>query len=106
MSHIADASIASGPPQIHGESNNSPLTTSNTRPLESHHDPLTSTTRPLESSTITVRIIKSFEYRTQKALVLKEINLKEMTVQGLIDRCMEEIKTRPGFKPYKTLKLG
>jgi len=76
-----------------------------TAAASSHYDPLTSTTRPLESATITVRIIKSFEYRTQKALVLKELNLKETTVQDLIDRCVQAIKTAPGFKPYRTLQL-
>jgi hypothetical protein len=83
-----------------------PVTETAAPHAESHYDPLTSTIRPLESATITVRIIKSFEYRTQKALVLKEVNLKETTVQNLIDRCMEAIKTAPGFKPYRTLQLG
>jgi hypothetical protein len=83
-------------------------------------DPLTSSTKPLTSATLTVRIVKSFEYRTQKALVLQGVDLTTETVGSLIEKCLQgtcarddereltrvEIKTRPGFKPYKNLHLG
>jgi hypothetical protein len=51
--------------------------------------PLASARNPQTSATITVRIIKSFEYRTFKAMVLKEVNLEEMTVGQLMDKVRE-----------------
>lgn len=56
------------------------------QPHESFHEPLSSELRPVTDAVLTVRVIKSFEYRTQKSLVLKGINLEEMTVGGLMDR--------------------
>jgi len=38
---------------------------------------------------LTVRIIKSFEFRTAKALVLKDVNLVELTVGALMEKCRE-----------------
>lgn len=73
---------------------------------DSPFDPLTSTTRPLEDAIITVRVIKSFEYRTHKALVLRGVDLTTTTVEALVKRCNDEIKTAAGFKPYRTLKFG
>ncbi|WVR03289.1 hypothetical protein IAU60_000280 [Kwoniella sp. DSM 27419] len=58
---------------------------------------------PITDATLTVRVIKSFEFRTQKSLVLKHLNLEELTVGGLMDLVREEIKKQPGFKPYRTL---
>jgi hypothetical protein len=43
-------------------------------------------TYPLTNATLTVRVIKSFEYRTFKGLVLKRVNLQEETVGSLMDR--------------------
>lgn len=53
---------------------------------ESFHEPLSSELRPTTDAVLTVRVIKSFEFRTQKSLVLKGINLEEMTVGGLMER--------------------
>jgi len=47
---------------------------------------LTTENHPSTSATITVRVIKSFEYRTEKSLVLHEINLDQMTVRELKER--------------------
>lgn len=50
------------------------------------HEPLSSELRPTTDAVLTVRVIKSFEFRTQKSLVLKGINLEEMTVGELMER--------------------
>ncbi|GJJ12449.1 hypothetical protein Clacol_006691 [Clathrus columnatus] len=43
---------------------------------------------PNTAATITIRVIKSFEYRVGKSLVLHNVNLEEMTVRKL----KEEVK--------------
>jgi hypothetical protein len=49
-------------------------------------DQLTNLAAPLSSATITVRVIKSFEYRTEKSLVLHALDLEHMTVGDLKER--------------------
>ena len=46
-------------------------------------DTLTNLARPKTSAVITVRVIKSFEFRTERSLVLRDINLEATTVGGL-----------------------
>ncbi|KAI7861663.1 hypothetical protein BDF14DRAFT_1876973 [Spinellus fusiger] len=46
-------------------------------------DNLTNNARPSNDATITVRCIKSFEYRTCKNLILKHLNLETTTVGEL-----------------------
>src|SRR5260221_8721418 len=46
-------------------------------------DTLTNLARPKTSAIITVRVIKSFEFRTERRLVLRDINLETTTVGGL-----------------------
>ena len=46
-------------------------------------DTLTNLSKPKTSATLTLRIVKSFEYRTEKSLVLHDINLETTTVGGL-----------------------
>jgi len=46
---------------------------------------LTSEVLPRTDATITVRVIKSFEYRTERNLVLHHINLEKTTVRELKD---------------------
>lgn len=53
------------------------------------HQPLVTSLRPLTSATLTIRIIKSFEFRTQKALVMQGVDLESVTVGGLMERCRE-----------------
>jgi len=55
--------------------------------INQDYEPLATSLQPLTSATLTVRVIKSFEYRTQKALVLRELNLEVMTVIELMERC-------------------
>ena len=65
-------------------------------------DVLTNLARPRTSATLTLRIIKSFEYRTEKSLVLHDVNLETTTVgdlkrtaiQGLFDP-LDELIVRP-----------
>ncbi|KAF8326096.1 uncharacterized protein EI90DRAFT_2976090, partial [Cantharellus anzutake] len=56
-------------------------------------------------ATITVRVIKSFTYRTEKSLVLHHVNLEEITVGQLKERVKQTIKTQPAWKAYKTVEL-
>jgi len=68
-------------------------------------DVLTNLSRPKTSATLTLRIIKSFEYRTEKSLVLHDVNLETTTVGRLKEVAKEMIQTQPGWKPYRTAKL-
>jgi len=51
-----------------------------------YHEPLSSELLPQTDATLTIRIIKSFEFRTQKSMVIKGVNLLEETVGGLMQR--------------------
>ena len=44
---------------------------------------------PKTDATLTIRVIKSFEYRTEKSLVLHHVNLEETTVGQLKDKVRE-----------------
>lgn len=46
-------------------------------------DVLTNEAKPKTSATLTLRIIKSFEYRTERSLVLHNVNLETTTVADL-----------------------
>lgn len=46
-------------------------------------DVLTNVSLPKTSATITLRIIKSFEFRTERSLVLHNVNLNTTTVGEL-----------------------
>ncbi len=48
-------------------------------------DVLTNEALPKTCATLTLRIIKSFEFRTEKSLVLHSINLESTTVGQLKD---------------------
>lgn len=50
---------------------------------------VTNQARPLTSAIITVRIIKNFEYRTMKPLVLKDVDLTTLTAPALIEKCRQ-----------------
>ncbi|KAG8747663.1 hypothetical protein FRC10_000206 [Ceratobasidium sp. 414] len=68
-------------------------------------DQLTNLAVPLSAATITVRVIKSFEYRTEKSLVLHALDLEHMTVGELKARVLQAVKTGPGWKPYRTTEF-
>ncbi|KAH8117154.1 cytoplasmic protein [Phellopilus nigrolimitatus] len=66
-------------------------------------DVLTNLTKPKTSATITVRIIKSFEFRTEKGLILHDVDLETTTVSKLGQLARQAIQTQAGWKPYRTL---
>jgi hypothetical protein len=61
-------------------------------------DILTNEALPKSSATLTVRIIKSFEFRTERSLVLHGVNLEATTVGQLKDFA------RQGTKFHQTLR--
>ncbi|CAD6569518.1 MAG: hypothetical protein CYPHOPRED_003407 [Cyphobasidiales sp. Tagirdzhanova-0007] len=69
------------------------------------HDPETNTLRPLEDSVLTIRLIKSFEYRTTKNLVLQHVDLRTTTVAHLKEQVLSEISKLPALKAYRLAKL-
>ncbi|KAG8805238.1 hypothetical protein FRB91_001847 [Serendipita sp. 411] len=68
-------------------------------------DTLTNLTKPLSSATITVRVIKSFEYRVAKALVLHDLDLTHTTVGELKEKVAGIVKMQAGWKPYRTMEF-
>jgi len=68
-------------------------------------DVLTNLARPKTSATLTLRIIKSFEYRTEKSLVLHDVNLETTTVGDLKHKTREAIQSLSGWKPYRSVNL-
>ncbi|KAF8197365.1 hypothetical protein BJ912DRAFT_953223 [Pholiota molesta] len=61
--------------------------------------------RPLTSATLTVRVIKSLSYRTEKSLVLHNVDLTTTTVAQLKDIARQAVATQPGWKPYRSCQL-
>jgi len=68
-------------------------------------DPTTNTLQPLTDATLTVRVIKSFTYRTERSAVLHHLDLTAMTVADLKQAVRNVIATQAGWKPYKTVEL-
>ncbi|EPQ31374.1 uncharacterized protein PFL1_00709 [Pseudozyma flocculosa PF-1] len=62
----------------------------------------TNSIRPLTDAIITVRIIKSFEFRSMKAYVVKGIDLTTTSVADLEQRCVNEVRTNPAFKAFRS----
>lgn len=52
-------------------------------------DTPTNLAKPLTNATITIRVVKSFEYRVAKALVLHNVDLEHTTVGELRQRIRE-----------------
>ena len=52
-------------------------------------DILTNLARPKTSAVITVRIIKSFEYRTEKSLIFHDLDLESTTVGDLKQKALQ-----------------
>lgn len=83
---VSDPSITT--PRAHTTANTTSDTTDAAAPPHlSEHEPLATELKPITAATLTVRIIKSFEFRTQKSLVLKEVDLEKITVGELMERC-------------------
>ncbi|KAJ7172747.1 hypothetical protein C8R46DRAFT_948004, partial [Mycena filopes] len=68
-------------------------------------DQLSNTARPKTSATLTLRIIKSFEFRTERSLVLHDVNLESTTVGQLKDTARAAVTGQPGWKPYRNVVL-
>ncbi|KAJ8456577.1 hypothetical protein ONZ51_g12040 [Trametes cubensis] len=66
---------------------------------------------PKTDATLTVRVIKSFEYRTEKSLILHHVNLETTTVGQLKETrykpwlSVVAIQTQPAWKPYRNVAL-
>ena len=58
-----------------------------------------------KGATLTVRIIKSFAYRTEKNMILHHIPLDSTTVGDLKQMIREKMPKTPGFLPYLKLEL-
>jgi hypothetical protein len=89
-------------------------------------DQLTNVALPKSSATLTLRIIKSFEFRTERSLVLHNVNLETTTVGELKEIARKGIRfaqnkpisnissilsipavtDQPGWKPYRNVVLG
>ncbi|RKP36846.1 hypothetical protein BJ085DRAFT_15809 [Dimargaris cristalligena] len=53
---------------------------------------------------VTVRLIKSFEYRTFKNVVLKNIDFAQTTVGDLKKQIQHETATGTGMRPFRTVE--
>ncbi|CBQ68641.1 conserved hypothetical protein [Sporisorium reilianum SRZ2] len=62
----------------------------------------TNIARPLTDAVITIRIIKSFEFRSMKAYVLKSIDLTTTTIAQLEQLCRQEVKTNSSFRAFRS----
>ena len=51
--------------------------------MSTEHEALMNEAVPRTQATLTLRIVKSFEYRTEKSLVLHNVNLETTTVGRL-----------------------
>ncbi|KAG9318361.1 hypothetical protein JVU11DRAFT_451 [Chiua virens] len=67
---------------------------------------LTNEAVPRTEATITVRVIKSFEYRTERSLILHKLNLETTTVGDLKDIVRKTIQTGAGWRPFRNAVLG
>jgi len=87
-------------------------------------DTPTNLAKPLNGATITVRVVKSFEYRVAKSLILHNMDLEQITVGELKLKIREStydingwgmrvynvvpsgISAEAGWKPYRTVIFG
>ena len=63
-------------------------------------DTPTNLAKPRTAATLTLRVIKSFEFRTEKSLVLHDVNLETETVGGLKERARQGVYSEQGAKVY------
>jgi len=68
-------------------------------------DALANVARPNTFATLTIRIIKSFTFRTERSLVLHDVNLVTTTVVQLKEIAKQNVATQPGWKPYRNVDL-
>lgn len=68
-------------------------------------EPLTSTARPNTMAVLTVRVIKSFPYRTIKNHVFPNVDLTTTTAAQLLDMVKQVCATGAGFRAYRNVDL-
>ena len=59
----------------------------------------TNLAQPKTSATITVRVIKSFDFRTERSLVLRDINLETTTI-GVLKTTVRDGDPPPPLAPH------
>jgi ACT domain-containing protein len=69
------------------------------------NEPLTTTVRPVTMAIVTIRIIKSFTYRTVKNHVFKDLDLTTTTVRELVDKVKQVISSQSAFRAYRNVDL-
>jgi transposase-like protein len=51
---------------------------------------------------LTIRLIRSFEYRNVKMMILKNVDLDNTTTQQLLETILKEIQTQSAYLPHRT----
>jgi hypothetical protein len=77
-------------------------------------DVLTNVALPKTQATITLRVIKSFEYRTERSLVLHMLNLeittvgelKDMARRGILHRLASSNLFHPSLQLFRLVRGG
>ncbi|GJE97940.1 AIM29 family protein [Phanerochaete sordida] len=73
--------------------------------MATEQEVLTNEAVPRTRATLTIRIVKSFEFRTEKHLILHNVNCETTTVGQLKDLARQAVQTQPGWKPYRNVVL-
>ncbi|KIK77118.1 hypothetical protein PAXRUDRAFT_397247 [Paxillus rubicundulus Ve08.2h10] len=69
-------------------------------------DVLTNEALPKTEATITIRVIKSFEYRTERSLVLHKLNLETTTIASIQSLSTNSaVQAGPAWRPYRNTVL-
>jgi hypothetical protein len=58
------------------------------------------------SATLTIRLIRSFEYRTVRQVIFHDVNLKEEGVTDLLKRIRDRIQQDTNLKIFRQSDLG
>ncbi|KAI8813349.1 hypothetical protein BJ742DRAFT_790103 [Cladochytrium replicatum] len=58
------------------------------------------------STTITLRLVRSFDYRTVRNLVLHDVDLAATTPRVLHDLVISKITSASGWKPFISVNYG
>ncbi|KAM6500764.1 Uncharacterized protein family UPF0538 [Amanita muscaria] len=61
--------------------------------------------RPKSDATITIRVIKSFQFRTTRSLVMHHVNLEIITVGQLKENIRQVIQSQQAWKAYRNVQL-
>lgn len=75
-------------------------------PTEDLDTTLTNLIKPTTAATLTIRVIKSFTFRTERSLVLHDVNLEKTSVGQLKERVREGMHTHSGTDSRLVLSLS